>query len=297
MDVSIVIPSLNAAGLPDTVASLRRQTRAADISEVIVVGLDEAGVLKEELGVRFVSTGRPVGPAAARNIGVERARHSTVCFIDADCLAHERWLESLMARQAAGEPIVGGSVEIESSNYWTLADNLSMFHEYMSHWPPGPRRYLPTLNLLVEKPVFERVGLLDDSLMRGEDVDWTIRARRAGYRIFFEPAARVRHVPARAGLSSVLRHWWQSGYYMRQVRWRYRDEYRTPRLAHSRLALIALSPAVSAWSTLRLFLEHRGRWRYLHTAPVVWLTKMAWCFGAARRGGAPVTEEAGGSAL
>jgi GT2 family glycosyltransferase len=281
MGVSIIIPCLNAPGLADTIASLRRQARAAEIDEIIVVGMNTSDAWGHLDGVRWVSTERPVGPAAARNIGVRHARSSMLCFIDADCVAHDNWLAALLERHAAGNRIVGGSVCFDTDSYWRLVDNLSMFHEYMDTSPAGQRPYLPTLNLLIERTVFDAVGPLDESLLRGEDIDWTIRARRAGFELCFEPSARVIHRPDRSGLHRVLDHWWQSGMYMSHVRWRYRDEMKTPRLMRSRIGLIALSPVVALWITLRLFASNGGQWRFLHTAPAVFMTKMAWCLGAA----------------
>jgi len=55
--------------------------------------------------------------------------------------------------------------------------------------------------MLVPRSVLERVGLLDaDLFFLYEDVDWSLRARRAGHRIYLAPAARVWHrVSATAG--------------------------------------------------------------------------------------------------
>jgi GT2 family glycosyltransferase len=54
--------------------------------------------------------------------------------------------------------------------------------------------------LLIPRAVLERVGLLDERLFAySEDVDWSLRARRAGYRHYVVGASRVRH---RVSLSS-----------------------------------------------------------------------------------------------
>lgn len=55
--------------------------------------------------------------------------------------------------------------------------------------------------VLVRGEVIDRIGLLDEAYrMYGEDADWSVRARKAGYRILFEPAATLRHkVSASAG--------------------------------------------------------------------------------------------------
>jgi GT2 family glycosyltransferase len=54
--------------------------------------------------------------------------------------------------------------------------------------------------LLLPRPALERVGGLDDSFfMYGEDVEWCWRMRDAGLRIWFEPAAVVRHIGGASG--------------------------------------------------------------------------------------------------
>jgi GT2 family glycosyltransferase len=48
--------------------------------------------------------------------------------------------------------------------------------------------------VLVKREVVETIGILDTAYyIYGEDVDWCIRAFRAGYRLMFEPKAKIWH--------------------------------------------------------------------------------------------------------
>jgi len=48
--------------------------------------------------------------------------------------------------------------------------------------------------ILTSRDVISRAGVLDESFfIYGEDADWSMRVRRAGYRILYEPRARVWH--------------------------------------------------------------------------------------------------------
>lgn len=48
--------------------------------------------------------------------------------------------------------------------------------------------------ILTKREVVEKIGLLDESYsMYTEDADWSMRARRAGYSIIYEPEAKVWH--------------------------------------------------------------------------------------------------------
>jgi len=49
--------------------------------------------------------------------------------------------------------------------------------------------------LLVRREAAEQVGLFDEAFfMFGEEVDWLTRFRRAGWKVYFDPAAEVVHV-------------------------------------------------------------------------------------------------------
>jgi GT2 family glycosyltransferase len=65
--------------------------------------------------------------------------------------------------------------------------------------------------VLIPRPVLQEVGLLDDRLFfLYEDVDWSLRARCAGYQIYLVPEARVLH---RVSASSGGEHSAHNAYY------------------------------------------------------------------------------------
>lgn len=60
--------------------------------------------------------------------------------------------------------------------------------------------------------VFSRVGLFDENLARAEDSDFTVRLRRAGIAVHFDPAHPVRH-HYDPYLRDTLRKSWLTGWY------------------------------------------------------------------------------------
>ena len=278
--VSLIIPTLNSSTLGRALEAIRLQTSPPD--EVIVVGLDERQVTAGFPEVRFIDTGHPVCAAAARNRGVEAARGDFMVFTDADCVPRPDWLACLRSRHESGESVVGGSVIIEVPNYWALSDNLAMFHAFRPEYQPGARPFLPTLNLSLHRSVWEKVGGLDESFdgAGSEDSDWTIRMRRAGFRLFFDPLAQVLHSPTRRNFRAVARHWRHSGRNSIRVRLRYAQEFGTPQLARNPFLIRLASPLIAALVTGRIFMGP-GAARYRATLPVVYLTKIIYCLGAA----------------
>ena len=67
-----------------------------------------------------------------------------------------------------------------------------------------------------------------------------------------------------------------------QIRMRHRDVLAAPVILRSGVLLIVLAPLVALLNTTRIFVRDRALWKYLHVFPAVYLTKLAWCWGAAR---------------
>lgn len=281
MKASVIIPNLDSPVVDRAVASVFAQD-GAEAHEVIVVGRDTPGRLAGEPRVRLLHTERPEWPAGARNRGIQAAGGDVYVFVDADCVAEPGWLAAHLARHAARETVVGGAVRWDPQPYWQLADNLSMFHNVDAQLPAGPRPFLPTLNLSVRATAVAAVGAMDPGLRCGEDIDWTLRLAAAGHRPFLEPAARVWHRPLRTTAGDAWRHWYESGRWMVGVRRRHPAAFGGAEWRYRPLVLVALAPAIAALATARLFGPGRPGRRYLRTWPAVYVTKLAWCFGAAR---------------
>lgn len=282
--VSIIIPSLNSRTVRGVVDALSSQTRADAITEIIVVGLDQPQIIQSDPRVRFISTGHPVCAAAARNLGLRLARTKLLIVLDSDAFPAPDWLAHLLADYARGQQVVGGGITFERGNYWMLADNLSLFHEFLIDQPAKICRYLPTSNLLLDRSVLEQAGYLDESFpgAAGEDIDWTIRMRQAGVVLHFDPAAQITHRPARVRPRDIWRHGWWSGRNMSRVRRRYRVDYASSRLLQHPIVLVALSPAIALVASVGLIWYTRRPLRDWLTLPAIFLTKMAWVLGAVR---------------
>jgi glycosyltransferase involved in cell wall biosynthesis len=280
--VSIIIPNLNSRLIDRTINSLLEQTAFDRVREILVIGIDEPGLVVERDPVRIIPTERPVTAPVARNMGIREAQGDILAFIDADCVADPTWLEALLDAWEAGHLIVGGSVALDGGSYWQLCYNLTMFHEFLPTLPPGTRANLGTLNLCVDRQVVAQVGLMDETLARGQDTEWTFRMRRHGYTLRFTPGAIVHHYPAVSTLGTILRLWYRSGFFNSQVRLRYQDVAETLPFQNRRLFMRALSPLVGAAVTARIFARNTGLLRHAHTIPVVYLTKVAWCWGASQ---------------
>ena len=209
-DVTIVIPNLNSAVIDRTLDAIRAQDFDMSTVQVLVVGLDEPGLVRQDGLVKLVATDGPASPAVARNTGIRQSESEIICLTDADCVPSVSWLSRITAPIVAEDAtVVGGGVSFDTKGHWTLADNISWFHDYLRSSEPGERTILPTLNLCLQRGVVEQVGYLDERYPRaaGEDAEWTTRMRLAGHALRFRPDAWVVHAPpTRSGFKSVCRH-------------------------------------------------------------------------------------------
>ena len=280
--VSVIIPDTNSVMIGAIVKRLKGQTAVESICEVLIAGSDEPGLVVQDGLVRFVETAQGTFAAAKRNIGMRLAQGDIFAFLDDDCLPAPDWLERLLYWHGQGELIVGGSVTFGCEHYLQLGDNVSAFHDLLPSTRAGARPYLVTANLSVRREVVEAAGAMQVEYKRADDLEWTARFRQHGYRLYFAPDAVVWHDPPRRSLASVWRHWVDDAPDTLHVRLRYRKMLNTPRAAQWRWMYLWGAAFVAAWATGRTFAHPRALARYWQTLPLVYLTKLVWCWSAYR---------------
>ncbi len=204
----------DAAWLVRGVEALLRQP---EIAHVVVV--DDAGPVPPPPlpgRVEVLSAARNAGPAAARNLGIERALGRGaryVLFTDHDCIAEPGWAAALAAALEAGHAAASG---VTRSWGRTWLDRYQDFAGALNgRWAlPGHEAliYGPSCNLGVRAEILSRVRF-DERFptAAGEDYDFCHRLRRHGT-IAFVPAAVVRHDFGYAGTLRGLPR------FLRQVR-------------------------------------------------------------------------------
>lgn len=111
------------------------------------------------------------GAASARNVGIRRSRGELIAFLDGD----DAWPAERLARHVE-------ALEADPQLDMTIGQTQLAKPGAEGAGPHtfGPPWFASSFGATVfRRRVFERVGLLDESLRTQEDLDWFIRAREA----------------------------------------------------------------------------------------------------------------------
>lgn len=169
-------------------------------------------IAREFPHVDLLRMGKNLRFAGGNNAGITRALSEgaeLVMLLNNDTTVDPEFARYLVSRLEAdprcgavapkiyyyGEPdrlwFAGGAI-----SFWTGTMRHVGIREtdHGQHDSPRHIEYASGCCILVRADVISRVGLLDESyFIYGEDADWSMRIRRAGFDIWYEPRAKVWH--------------------------------------------------------------------------------------------------------
>jgi GT2 family glycosyltransferase len=288
MLASVIICTHNRARLLErTLRSLAWQTEKAERFEIIVIddGSSDgtaglvAGMRRDLSNMTCVSLAKHLGLAGAANVGIRAAKGEFFLFTDDDCLAQEDWVERLTA-SLAQEPIVAGAMTSPVSGYNKLCHNISQFHRFMNPGRSGEIASIAGANMGIRRSVLQEFGGFDER-SKTPDMEFMLRARSRGYRVHFAPRAVVLHDPDRTNLVTILRYSSEHASETILLRNRYRSLLKSPFVLRSPGLILMAAPLIALVATLQIYGNNVHLARYFWTAPLVYLQKLAWCWGAA----------------
>lgn len=284
--VSIVIPNLHSPVIGEVLDAVKGQIDRLNISaEIWVVGQDRYGQVQASERIHVVETREPIPPAQARNLGASAASGKVLIFLDADCVPQPGWLAAMLSAferwPAAGA--ISGAMLTEGDTPYTTCMQVAVFHEHLVSNRPGLRRTLASFSLLMPRSVWQVVRGFDESFRfaAAEDLDLSIRLALQGRLLYFEPYAAVRHKPMRKGWKKLWKYSHRGGSQSILVRRHYADYYRMPAWSRWSWAWRVLSPLIALVRMIQMYLHMPDLWPYWRCAPSVFLSKLAWCWGAA----------------
>jgi GT2 family glycosyltransferase len=182
------------------------------VREIVVVDNGSTDGSAEELArleaVRLVALPTNVGPARARNIGVEQSSGKYVIFLDSDAMISRSALARLIERMES-DPTIG------IAGCRVLNPCSRELDQWIYQYPAKTHERLEfdTYSFSAAGAIVRRQALIDagpfweDLFIYNEEVDLSIRVLRAGYRVIYCPRARVYHAPSTHGRQDPSCYW------------------------------------------------------------------------------------------
>lgn len=223
--LSIVVLSWNTQQLlRECLTSVEAQRPPFEIEVLVVDNASHDGsadmVEKEFPWARLIRNDRNEGYSRGNNIGIAAATGDAVLLLNSDTVilgdALQRlvhFAESHPEYGAVGCQLINpdGSIQRACHRFPTLLTalffdtiferlwkkNPILHHYFMRDWDHADSRVVdqpPGAALLIPRRVIEEVGVLDEGLpIFFNDVDFCLRLREHGYRVFFLAEARIIH--------------------------------------------------------------------------------------------------------
>ncbi len=194
--ISVIVPTNRISPLLHRcLASLAGQYIDLPVEILLVVNGPASGLSVSLPGVKVLHETKR-GPAASRNKGVSASKGEYIAFIDSDCIASPRWLNSAVSalqNKMDAAVVAGRIVRTGADRSWvSLFDSVSYLQQENYVRYSGA---CVTANVVMRRSTFERVGAFDEQFYEAacEDWEWSGRARQAQVTIMYDAFAIVEH--------------------------------------------------------------------------------------------------------
>lgn len=278
MSATIIITTISEPTLERVISAVKNEIPDG---QIIVVGYGKTKQIADSHNVSFIDTKSKTPKPIGVNIAVKQAQFDKIIILDADAIPKVGWGKNMLEAFDKGKKIFSGGMDMSEGNFWMKLYNLSGSHEILKENKPEIKKYLPALCLGFTKEVYLKGGKWDESLVKSQDYEWTLRLRQMGFDLWFVPNAVVTHIPTeKTTFMKVMQSWKYSGYYNWMIRNRYSKVLRTPKILSNPLLILVFSPLLAVAPTIRILkTSPKNFFRYFYLLPFVYLTKISWCLG------------------
>lgn len=197
---------------------LKNKTNYEDF-EIIVVdngSKDDSVVKLEEFAGKynlcFINNKENLGFAEGNNAGIRVARGEWILLLNNDTVFKEDFILK-MAEAALDNPdaaAIGPKIYYYDfpSKVWYRGGKITKYYNFVDDFSGESGNYkqvewITGCALMINKKALEKVGFLDkDFFMYNEDVDWCIRAGKAGFSLIYTPYAELWHIGSKTTAES-----------------------------------------------------------------------------------------------
>lgn len=207
MSISVIIPTINREKyVEDLLADLNKQT--LPVQQVVVSDQSNEFInLTGSFGfqlIHFQHFGK--GPCISRNDAADKSSNEILIFLDDDARIETNFIEEIT------RPILENKTSVCSGSVCNLDGTVVYKIDANSHWfyklTVVPKKeveecyYTPAGCIAILRETFYEIGKFNqyfDPNGAGEDREFAVRLVRNGYKIFFNPKAKLLHIGAPNG--------------------------------------------------------------------------------------------------
>lgn len=225
--VSIIIPCRNEkkyiGGCLDSI--IANDYSKENLEMLVIDGMSEDGTraviesyFRQYPWIRLIENPKKITPVAL-NIGITQARGEIILWMSAHNLYEKDYISrSVESLLRYGADNVGGIMKtlprIGNFTAQTIVTSLShrfgVGNSYFRVQTDEPKWVDTVFGGCYRKGVFDRVGLFNENLVRGQDMEFNLRLKKAGGKTLLVPNI-VSYYYARSDLKSFWKHNWANG--------------------------------------------------------------------------------------
>ncbi len=185
--------------------------------------------------VKLIKSGTNTGFSKGNNLGLKKARADNYLLLNSDTIVLEGALDNLerFAKEAdfgivsckltfkdkSFQPNAGDAPTLWPVFFWVsglddvlvpVREKLPSFHRKFKSYFKGEREvgWVSGTAMLIKREVIEKIGFLDENIfMYGEDVEYCLRAKRAGFKVGWTDKATIVHLGGASSKDPHLRQW------------------------------------------------------------------------------------------
>ena len=218
--LSVILLNYNQPDMTiECIEYLLQNKKHYDDFEIIVIdnGSKDNSVVKlleaaSKYNFRFINNKENLGFAEGNNVGIREALGDWILLLNNDTVFKEDFI-SKMAKAIVDNPesaAVGPKIYYYDvpTKIWYSGGKITKYYNFVEDQSGEGEHYkqvewITGCALMINKRVLKKVGLLDkDFFMYIEDVDWCIRARKAGFNLIYTPYAEIWHIGSKTTTES-----------------------------------------------------------------------------------------------
>ncbi|MEK7550207.1 MAG: glycosyltransferase [Patescibacteria group bacterium] len=192
------------------------------IDEIVVVDNASSQRVKKTSSINVIRSETNLGGAGGRNLGLLHTKGQFVLFMDDDAVADRQMVKELIKVITTDSKIgivqpkiyemgkpdiiqgVGHGINLKTGRVFGIGvhqKDVGQFEKVIEIPMAG-------CTWLVRRDVFDKIGDYDEEIfIPYEDSDFSIRARKAGYKIFYVPKSRAWHTGAKKTFINPWLQW------------------------------------------------------------------------------------------